>query len=225
MAWVRPWARQLIYGSDSKGVNVNVAVTPIENLRCSWSANYLDGQYTHYDACLPFVEYRHGQRCAPHRRPAAATPAEVPFRVPAELHASPLPWGDMTPYVTYSHVGDHTQDQSGLQELGTYQTLDFGVSANVGENWEFACGNEHDQRAGADREQLAHLRLGGRRGRRDAGASARGSRDQRPGEIQLVSAVGGVSSSPGRRPLAAAAHARGDTWHAASCAAMLAITQ
>jgi outer membrane receptor protein involved in Fe transport len=48
----------------------------------------------------------------------------------------PFGWGDVTTFLTYSHVGAHTQDQSGLQQLGTYQTLDFGVVANYAENWE-----------------------------------------------------------------------------------------
>ena len=34
-------------------------------------------------------------------------------------------------------VHHHTQDQSGLQQLGTYETIDFGVTANVGEHWQF----------------------------------------------------------------------------------------
>jgi outer membrane receptor protein involved in Fe transport len=38
--------------------------------------------------------------------------------------------------VTYTHVGDHTQDQSGLQQLGSYETLDFGIIAEVGDTWE-----------------------------------------------------------------------------------------
>jgi hypothetical protein len=50
----------------------------------------------------------------------------------------PLPWGDIEAHVTYVHVGDHTQDQSGLQQLGSYETWDFGVTARVGENWQFA---------------------------------------------------------------------------------------
>jgi len=49
-----------------------------------------------------------------------------------------MPWGDVNVYVTYSHVGNHTQDQSGLQQLGTYDTLDFGIGANVGDNWTFS---------------------------------------------------------------------------------------
>ena len=48
-----------------------------------------------------------------------------------------LAGGDVHAYVTYTYVGDHTQDQSGLQQLGTYNTWDFGITASVGENWQF----------------------------------------------------------------------------------------
>jgi len=47
-----------------------------------------------------------------------------------------LEWGAITPYLIYSHVGNRTQDQSGLQHLGSYHTLDFGINANVGEHWQ-----------------------------------------------------------------------------------------
>jgi hypothetical protein len=50
----------------------------------------------------------------------------------------PLAWGDLHAFVTYTHVGDHTQDQSALQQLGSYFTWDFGVTANVGDNWQLA---------------------------------------------------------------------------------------
>ena len=50
----------------------------------------------------------------------------------------PLGSGDLSAYVTYTYVGDHTQDQSGLQQLGTYETWDFGITANLGENWQFS---------------------------------------------------------------------------------------
>ena len=49
-------------------------------------------------------------------------------------------WGstELSAYVTYTHVGDHTQDQSALQQLGSYQTWDFGITADVNENWQLA---------------------------------------------------------------------------------------
>ena len=77
------------------------------------------------------------QRLRADRRTAAAAPAQVALHADAQL---PLPdrLGDIKAYVTYTHVGDHTQDQSGLQQLGTYETWDFGITANVGENWQFS---------------------------------------------------------------------------------------
>jgi hypothetical protein len=48
-----------------------------------------------------------------------------------------LPFGDIQAFVTYTHIGDRTQDQSGLQQLGSYYTWDFGVTANVADNWQF----------------------------------------------------------------------------------------
>jgi hypothetical protein len=48
----------------------------------------------------------------------------------------PIGDGELSAYVTYTHVGDHTQDQSGLQQLGTYETWDFGITATFGGNWQ-----------------------------------------------------------------------------------------
>jgi hypothetical protein len=50
----------------------------------------------------------------------------------------PIGDGDVRAYVTYTHVGDHTQDQSGLQQLGTYETWDFGITATFNEKWQFS---------------------------------------------------------------------------------------
>ena len=45
-------------------------------------------------------------------------------------------WGDLTTFMTYTYVGKHWEDMSGLQPLGTFETLDFGVIAAVGRHWE-----------------------------------------------------------------------------------------
>jgi outer membrane receptor protein involved in Fe transport len=131
-----PIGSQLVYGSDSKGVNVNFAITPIDRLRIQLVGNYLDGHYTHYDACIPFVNVVTGNGCA--RIEGQQLQRQPKFRFALQpSYTMPLPWGDINAFVTYSHVGDHTQDQSGLQELGTYNMLDFGLISHVGENWEF----------------------------------------------------------------------------------------
>jgi outer membrane receptor protein involved in Fe transport len=100
-------------------------------------ANYLDGEYTDFDACFPFTNVVTGNGCAPiegeqlQRQPKLRYMLTPSYRVP---------WndGDIEAFVTYTHVGDHTQDQSGLQQLGSYNTWDAGVTLNYSDNWQFA---------------------------------------------------------------------------------------
>lgn len=131
-----PVGSPLIYGSDSVGVNFIGALTPIENLRLQLVANYLDGEYTDYDACFPYTDINDQPACAPIEGQQLQRQPKVRFMF-TPSYRFVFGWGDITPYVTYTHVGDHTQDQSGLQELGSYQTWDFGVTSNVGEHWQF----------------------------------------------------------------------------------------
>ncbi len=131
-----PIGAPAIYGSESVGVNFIGALTPTDALRLQLVANYLDGEYTDYDACVQYTDINGVSRCATiegqqlQRQPKFRAMFTPSYRFDAS-------WGDVTPYITYTYVGDHTQDQSGLQQLGSYQTLDFGVTANVGDNWQF----------------------------------------------------------------------------------------
>jgi outer membrane receptor protein involved in Fe transport len=130
-----PFGPQLTYGSDSKGVNVDLAVTPIQNLTVHLVGNYLDGHYSHINACFPFTNLVTGNGCAPINGQQLQRQPKVRYALQPS-YTMPVPWGDLSAFVTWFHVGDHTQDQSGLQQLGTYDTLDFGVIASVGESWE-----------------------------------------------------------------------------------------
>lgn len=131
-----PVGTPLIYGSDSVGVNFIGALTPIENLRLQLVANYLDGEYTDFNACFPYTDINDQPACAPIEGQQLQRQPKVRFMF-TPSYKFVFDWGDIMPYVTYTHVGDHTQDQSGLQQLGSYHTLDFGVTSNVGENWQF----------------------------------------------------------------------------------------
>lgn len=131
-----PVGGPLIYGSDSVGVNFIGALTPVENLRLQLVANYLDGEYTDFDACIPFVNINGDNDCQPIEGQQLQRQPKVRYMF-TPSYKLVFGWGDVTPYVTYTHVGDHTQDQSGLQQLGSYHTVDFGVTANVGEHWQF----------------------------------------------------------------------------------------
>jgi outer membrane receptor protein involved in Fe transport len=125
-----------IYGSDSKGVNFNIVVSPIEHGKVALIGNYLDGIYTGNFSCFQFTNTVTGVKgCAP--IDGRQLQRQPKFRIAVQpSYTVPFGWGDVTALLTYTHVGQHTQDQSGLQPLGTYNTLDFGVVGTYGENWE-----------------------------------------------------------------------------------------
>ena len=131
-----PVGAPALYGSDSKGINLSGAITPIENLKLMLVANYLDGHYSHNNSCFKFTnvvtgvsgcQFINGVQLQ--RQPKVHYAFTPSYRIP-------FAWGDVTAFVTYTHVGPHTQDQSGLQQLGTYHTYDFGVIANIEKNWQ-----------------------------------------------------------------------------------------
>ena len=47
-----------------------------------------------------------------------------------------FPWGTLTELITYEHVGQHFQDNTGLLPLHNYYDLAAGVDARIGESWE-----------------------------------------------------------------------------------------
>jgi hypothetical protein len=130
-----PVGGPLPYGSDSWGINFIGALTPTDSLRLELVANYLDGEYTDFDACFPYTDINDEPQCQPIEGQQLQRQPKLRYRFTPSYQFI-FGWGDITPYITYTHVGDHTQDQSGLQQLGSYETWDFGVTANVGEHWQ-----------------------------------------------------------------------------------------
>jgi outer membrane receptor protein involved in Fe transport len=128
--------QRLFYGSESRGVNFIGWINATDNFRFRVVANYLDGEYTDFDACFPFTNVVTGDGCAPIEGQQLQRQPKLRFML-TPSYALPLSWGEIEAFVSYTHVGDHTQDQSGLQQLGTYETWDFGIAASVGENWLF----------------------------------------------------------------------------------------
>ena len=132
-----PVGERLIYGSESTGVNFIGALTLGENFRFQAVANWLDGEYTDYSACFPYTNVVTGNGCAPIEGQQLQRQPKLRYMLTPSYRFQ-LGFGDIDAFVTYTHVGDRTQDQSGLQQLGSYYTWDFGVTAYVGENWQFA---------------------------------------------------------------------------------------
>ncbi len=132
-----PVGERLVHGSESVGVNFIGAWTPGENFRFQVVANWLDGEYTDFDACFPFTNVVTGDGCAPIEGQQLQRQPKLRYMLTPSYR---LPWGstEVEAYVTYTHVGDHTQDQSGLQQLGSYETLDFGITADLDDHWQLA---------------------------------------------------------------------------------------
>jgi len=131
-----PTGAILHYGSESKGVNFIGWLNLGDNFRFRVIANYLDGEYTDYDGCFPFTNVVTGNGCAPIEGQQLQRQPKLRYML-TPSYTLPLPWGDIEAFVSYTHVGDRTQDQAGLQQLGTYYTWDFGIAASVGDNWLF----------------------------------------------------------------------------------------
>ena len=127
----------LIYGSESKGVNFIGALTPGENFRFEAVANWLDGEYTDYDACVQYTNVVTGNGCAPIEGQQLQRQPKLRYML-TPSYRMPFGSNEVSAYVTFTHVGDHTQDQSGLQQLGSYETWDFGITATMGDNWQFS---------------------------------------------------------------------------------------
>ncbi len=132
-----PTGQRLFYGSESKGVNFIGALTPGDNFRFEVVANWLDGEYTDFDACFPFTNVVTGNGCAPIEGEQLQRQPKLRYML-TPSYRMPMGNGEIEAYVTYTHIGDRTQDQSGLQQLGTYETWDAGIKATVAENWEFS---------------------------------------------------------------------------------------
>jgi outer membrane receptor for Fe3+-dicitrate len=129
-----PTGLRLFYGSESKGVNFIGAITPGDHFRFQVVANWLDGKYSDFDACFPFTNVVTGNGCAPIEGEQLQRQPKLRYML-TPSYRFPVSWGELEAFVTYTHVGDHTQDQSGLQQLGSYFTWDFGITADVGEHW------------------------------------------------------------------------------------------
>ncbi len=125
-----------IYGADSKGINLIGTLTPIEHLKLTVVGDYMDGTYSDYHGCLQYRDIL-GNLIA------CATPNGAPLQRQPKFqvritpsYIQPFPWGDVTGWLTYEHVGQRYEDIVGGQPLGTYYMLGAGLIATFQKNWE-----------------------------------------------------------------------------------------
>jgi outer membrane receptor for Fe3+-dicitrate len=124
------------YGANTHGLDLNATWSPIENLKLNLVGDYMDGHYTHYNACAPYTDINGKAQCVGFD--GAPLQRQPKFRYMfTPSYTLPTSWGSIMAFVTYAYNGQRYEDQTGLQPLGTYHTLDGGVVADVGPNWQF----------------------------------------------------------------------------------------
>jgi outer membrane receptor protein involved in Fe transport len=124
------------YGANTHGLDFNGTWSPIENLHLKLVADYMDGHYTHHNACSPITDVNGNTTCVSFNgAPIQRQPKVRYLFMPS--YTLPTPWGSVTGFLTWEHAGQRYEDQTGLQPLGTFHTLGAGVVADVGENWQF----------------------------------------------------------------------------------------
>jgi outer membrane receptor protein involved in Fe transport len=132
------------YGSEANGVrfigSVNPLassdVQPLQTFKLTVNALYEKAHYQDFQGCYIYDNILGQKECADINGAQLARLPDFQIRVtPSDTQA--LPWGTITEFVTYEHIGQHYQDGTGLNPLGSYYDLAAGIVASVGANWEF----------------------------------------------------------------------------------------
>ena len=133
-----------IYGSTAKGVRLVGSVNPladsdmqpVKDFKITVNANYMDAHYKDFTGCYIYTSITGQVVCGTiNGQPLARTPNLRINVTPSDMQV--MSWGTLTEFVAYEHVGQHYQDQTGLNPLGTYYDLGAGIVADIGENWEY----------------------------------------------------------------------------------------
>jgi len=137
-----PTGAKSTYGSDTKGVNFNLKyTTPNQLFSLDWVGDWMDGHYSHFQGNVAFyglptagnpsgVFYTNINGRQLQRQPRVQFRLTPAFRIPTA-------YGDLRLWATWEHVGNHTQDQTALQQLGSYNDFNVGAQYDYGKNWQF----------------------------------------------------------------------------------------
>jgi outer membrane receptor protein involved in Fe transport len=138
-----PIGPKTTYGSTSKGARLVGSVNPLagsdlqalRDFSISVNANYENAKYKNYVGCFIFTDINGVVQCGTINGVQLARLPKLQLRVtPSDTQT--FGWGSVTEFVAYEHIGQHYQDQTGLNPLGTYYDLGAGIIANIGDNWQ-----------------------------------------------------------------------------------------
>jgi len=132
-----------IYGSTAKGIRLIGSVNPLadasaevlQTFKITVNANYVDEKYKDYQGCYIYTNIEGQVICGSiNGQPLARIPDLRVSVTPSDLQT--FGWGTLSEFMTYEHVGQHYQDGTGLNPLGTYYDIAAGIVATVGDHWQ-----------------------------------------------------------------------------------------
>jgi outer membrane receptor for Fe3+-dicitrate len=124
------------YGSDSKGVDFTLTLTPLPGLNLRVVGDYMDGHYQDQVGNSCFKNLSNVQTCL--SVDGAPLQRQPKFQVRATpSYTLPFSWGDATAWVTYEYSGQRYEDLFGQQPLGSYSMVSAGFLTDIGNHWQF----------------------------------------------------------------------------------------
>ena len=131
------------YGSTSKGARLVGSVNPgagsdiqaIQDFKITVNANYENAHYKDYQGCAIYTNITGQVVCGVVNGNQLSRLPKMQIRVtPSDTQT--MSWGTLTEFVAYEHIGQHYQDFTNLNPLGTYYDLGAGIVADIGDNWQ-----------------------------------------------------------------------------------------
>jgi outer membrane receptor protein involved in Fe transport len=132
------------YGTTAFGLRLVGSVNPLAGMdlqplrdfKITVNGNWEDAHYKDFVGCNIYQNIEGQNVCGSFNGVQLARLPKFQIRVtPSDTQT--FAWGSVTEYLTYEYVGQHYQDNTGLNPLGSYYDLAAGISANVGDNWQF----------------------------------------------------------------------------------------
>ena len=138
-----PIGPKTTYGSTSKGVRLVGSVNPgadsdvqaIRDFKITVNTNYEKAHYKDFLGCFIYKNINGQTICGTINGVQLARLPKFQIRVmPSDTQT--FNWGSLTEFVAYEHIGQHYQDSTGLNPLGSYYDLGAGIVADIGTNWQ-----------------------------------------------------------------------------------------
>jgi outer membrane receptor protein involved in Fe transport len=132
------------YGSTAKGGRLVGSVNPfatsdnqaLSAFKITVNGIYENAHYKDFKGCAKYTDINNVVQCGTINGQQLARLPKLQVRVtPSDTQV--FTWGTVTEQVTYEHIGQHYQDNTGLLPLHSYYDLGAGIDARVGERWEF----------------------------------------------------------------------------------------